>query len=183
LITRAVPRDRIGVTQHLTAVFAVKPDEAAALPVALALLGHPGPFTLVDGVRHARLVVLDGLPGDGRRNWRLRPRPPVAYLLFSVAYEGTLETLVAAMLEAFGDQLDEVFGRCEGFPADRSPAAVADFVHRHRHRGLITFSTYRASVAEIGRALALQQAMVAIVGAAPELDVATLRARLAEVPA
>ena len=188
VISRAVPADRTGVTRHLTAVFEVEPAEAASLQMVLGSLGSPGPFAAMPMVRHARLVVLDGLPDDARRNWRVRPRPPVAYLLFSAAYEGELEPFVAALVTSFGDRMAAVFGRCVGFPAEPSASAAASaaeitaFLRRHLHKGLITFSTYRGSLADIRRALALRDALVALVADAPGLDVAGLRARLALLP-
>ena len=183
LITRAVPADRTGVTRHLTAVFEVESAGAASLQMTLGSLGSPGPFAAMPMVRHARLVVLDGLPGDARRNWRIRPRPPVAYLLFSAAYEGELEPFVAALVTSFGDRMGAVFGRCVGFPADPAASAeISAFVRRHLQEGLITFSTYRGSLADIRRALALRDALVALVADAPGLDAAGLRARLALLP-
>ena len=186
VITRAVPADRTGATRHLTAVFEVESAEAASLQMTLGSLGSPGPFAAMPMVRHARLVVLDGLPGDARRNWRIRPRPPVAYLLFSAAYEGELEPFVAALVTSFGDRMAAVFGRCVGFPAEPSASAsaaeITAFLRRHLHKGLITFSTYRGSLADIRRALALRDALVALVADAPGFDVAGLRARLALVP-
>lgn len=184
LIVRAVPADRTGVTRHLTAVFEVESAEAASLQMVLGSLGSPGPFAAMPMVRHARLVVLDGLPGDARRNWRIRPRPPVAYLLFSAAFEGELESFVAALVTAFGDRMAVVFGRCVGFPdaPSASPAEVTAFLRRHLQKGLITFSTYRGSLADIRRALALRDALVAMVADAPGLDAAALRARLALLP-
>ena len=184
VITRAVPADRTGVTRHLTAVIEVESAEAASLQMTHGSLGSPGPFAAMPMVRHARLVVLDGLPGDARRNWRIRPRPPVAYLLFSAAYDGELEPFVAALVTSFDDRMAAVFGRCVGFPAEPSASAaeIAAFLRRHLHKGLITFSTSRGSLADIRRALALRDVLVALVADAPGFDVAGLRARLALLP-
>jgi hypothetical protein len=84
-------------------------DLLAAIPV-----GEASPFARVPGTHFARLVIIDRLAYEGRRE--RTPELGLQYLLFSSIFDGPLEDYLRALCARIPDEADEIWGGCVGAP-------------------------------------------------------------------
>lgn len=132
----------------------VAAGQAEALDRQLrALAGTPGspcfPFARLSGVHFGRLLVL----GDGA---------PTPRLLFSLDVDAPLQPRLDQLVQLAGEDLDQVFSHCEGYPGPggRGPQARLDYLRAHL-TGVTVFYAHAVgrSVEQVRQADALRAAI------------------------
>jgi hypothetical protein len=119
--------DVVGRLGTLTVIAPVQAGREAELSAALAALGQgaDSPFAAVRGTQLARLVVIDRLPFVELRR---------AHLLFGAAFDGPDDGYLAALHDAIGDTVQQIWGHCADFPDGADAAAFTTWMLARRIR-------------------------------------------------
>lgn len=151
----------------------IKDGHEAPLREALATFEKgTSPFEWVPGTHVARFSVINWLgTGDPTSRRRLRP----TRLLFSAVLDGPVEAWLWGLFEKQADSVEKIWQHCSGWPTGLRQAWTPWLLEQRlipTHQVI----AHNASVAEIGRGLALQQAMAELKYKAHLLTPAELRA-------
>jgi hypothetical protein len=170
LITSPPDPDTTGAMSHVTVLTAVLPDRRTVLAATMAAWTERSPFARVPGLHHARLTVLDDVPGRRRRT-----PPDPSYLVFAASLDGDADELPGRLVATMGDECDELWACCLGYPGRADADAFGAYLWAHRIVSELAFATYTASVGEVQRALEVQAGLGRIVERMPTLDARSLR--------
>jgi hypothetical protein len=155
---RGDPNIAIGGNVYaLTTLLEIRPGFADDLREAAQKLPRdPGPFGGVDGTHFARLVVLDRFAYEG-------PAPDAPdvrgeFLLFTAVIDGKeCRSYLRRLWEQGGDELREIWQRCENAPSGDDAAAFERWMVRHQLTARAFFRDYDGSVEEVKDALELRK--------------------------
>ena len=108
----------------------IKPGEADSLEPLFASMRHnltgneTLPFGSLRGVHFARFAVI---PGAEARNGK----PIADSLVWASSADGPLDAHLDDLVAVAGDGIDQIFGHCEGYPPERTPAARRAYLDNH----------------------------------------------------
>jgi hypothetical protein len=152
------------VTQALVVLAPLRGGEVDAARGAIAALHEP--FARVPGTHMARLQVLR----PSARRFRGRPRH---YVLLAADHDGAAEPWLAAAAR----ELDAVLSHCAFWPGPDDPAEVVRWARARELRvGFSIVGSPRATVGEVGEALALRERLGRFAAQTDGLDDAALHA-------
>jgi hypothetical protein len=143
---------------HLTSILAVKPEHRHALVARLNELPEPSPFARLPGTHYVRLAPFDHLGAD-------RPGEEVeqldgTYLLASFIFDGDPGRYLVSLARICRDEVEAIFGCCEGWPGARDLAAFSAWVRDRECDALHRFGALPATAGHIRRALDLRQRLI-----------------------
>jgi hypothetical protein len=157
--------DRAGQARALTTLVPIRAGEEEALRAHLRALprGAESPLARLGGLHVARWVVIGRLPADP-------PQPDVLaapQLLFTASVDGDAAAFVRALPAALGDELDAIWGRCDGYPG---AAGFAPWLLAHHLPTTFFVSAYPdATVGDVRSALAAREQALAFALRAQDL--------------
>lgn len=125
------------MSKDLTLIIPVIPDEVTALRQILHDMGQDvmhNPHVQFPRSRLTHFARFALLPDTMPAQTDLTP-----HLLFSSNYDGTLDEYLSELLK-ISPGLDEIFGRCEGYPGREH---FHEFVRRHHHDASAFFVAFR----------------------------------------
>jgi hypothetical protein len=151
--------DRLGTSlATFCALVPLTDADAARAEIERWPLGSDSPFTRLEQVHFARLVIIPGL----ERQVADQPADDLAapYLMFSVFFDGERDALLTALCEELSDEADGAWRHCRdypGHPRDHG-ATFRRWLEDHRVAATAIFGAYPdASVADVRRALAFRE--------------------------
>jgi hypothetical protein len=143
--------DAVGSLCTLTVIAPVSPGEELPLKRELAAFGEGGhsPLADVTGTHLARFIVIDKLPYIAlKRN----------HLLFGVVFDDPWDEYLPALHAAFGDRVERIWGRCDGYPHGADAPTFAAWMLEHRIPARAVVAAYpNARLADVQRALRLRR--------------------------
>lgn len=114
--------------EALTVCAVVRPTELADLrdrvakvaadPAGNALL----PFRELPAVHFARLMLVDGAPAGAPGHW---------YLVLTIDCDAPGRRTLQQLAERAGPGLDELYGRCDGYPVEPTPSTRLSYLRAH----------------------------------------------------
>jgi hypothetical protein len=122
------------------------------------------PFAELPGLHFARLFVLE-------ETRDLAGTPIPAQLVFLSDVDSPSGRYLPAFVEAFGDQLDDIFGHCVAWPAAaHGLRARVDFLRAHQVRAAAAYvNTVGRSVEQVQLEMALREAIEDLLDRSPNL--------------
>lgn len=118
--------------------------------------GDLSPLAQVGGTHFARWVVMDAPVFEGGRqrhdSWSA-PR-----LLFTSNFDGPLGPYLERLRTALGEQADQVWGHCDGFPGHQDAGAFAAWIQHHQVDSSLFYAAYgEQTVEEVQGNLAMRR--------------------------
>lgn len=175
--------DRNGQARALNVFTPIAAGEEQPLHAYLAAFGRGPASPLSRSVRthFARWVIIDRLPSEAV------PKPDVLrrnQLLFTSSFDGDQRSYLEDLTAVLGDEIPQIWGRCEGYPGLAAPAAFVDWLLEHRVRSSFFVAAYnKSTVHDVRSALAAREQTIAFALKAQELDAdARLRAFREDFP-
>lgn len=165
-------QNRVGGLVAVNVAAAVLAGRAPAVDAALAGFGAgaESPFARLGGVHFGRFVVLRDTPAQGRE-----------VLWMSVTADGTYERVVAAIRARMPAEAEAVWSHCAGWPGLADPHAVERFFAARRvDCDYFLAGLPAASVADVGRAVALRARVARFAAETQDAPPEGLRARVRE---
>ena len=145
---------------HLTSILAVETGREPALAARLRALSgaDPSPFTRLPATHYVRLAPFDRLganvPGE-----EVEPVEGT-YLLVSFIFDGDPDRYLVALARVCRQEVEDIFGCCEGWPGPRDLAAFATWVRSGEQSALHRFGALPASAPHIRSVLDLRQQLI-----------------------
>lgn len=173
--------NRSGQAYALMVMTPVRGGEEAALRGDLAALppGAQSPLGRLGTTHFARWLVLSQLVEQGQSYER--DTLGSTYLIFTSNFDGELDDYVDGLLEHLGEELDQIWGHCVGYPGRDDPEAFAAYLRHNTIETSLFFSAYPdATVARVLAALELRQRLTAFAIATQGLPPDELRAAYAQ---
>lgn len=167
-----------GVSQKLTVITPIHPGNEDGLRAWLEGLpkGDDSPFSALGRTHFVRCVVIDGLVWEGPP--QVKDHLSLSYLLFSVVFDGEVDSYLRAMCARIPNVIDQIWGRCVGYPGRQPPSRFLRYMLHNRIDATFFLSgTPNATVEDIRRALTLRGQVRAFVRAAQGLEPRELQAR------
>jgi hypothetical protein len=138
--------------------------------------GRRSPFASLHGTHFARLTLVPRL--RDRKGQELR-RVPVC-LFFAVEFEMFVGGYLELLCTSLGQQADDIFGGCVGYPGTGAPAAFVSWMLDHRvPAGFSLHGNPGATADEVQSSLELRERIIAFALETRGLDPAALRERWA----
>ena len=135
-------RNRSGQAYSLTVLTVVRRGEVNALAQRLAALptGAASPLARVPGTHFARWVIVDDVVYEGPP--QRRDHLKAARLLFTSNFDGPLEDYLDRMCAELGNDADDIWGACAGYPGSHDPAAWVAWLTIHQIDSALFFAAY-----------------------------------------
>jgi hypothetical protein len=155
---------------QLTAILAVRQSEEHALAARLRQLavGETSPFARLPAIHYVRLAPFNRLGAD-RRGEEVEELG-AAYLLASLVFDGDPDRFLMSLGRVCRQEVEEIFGCCEGWPGRSDLAAFAAWIRRHECDPLHHFGALPATSPQIRTALALRQRIIGFAVATQDLS-------------
>jgi hypothetical protein len=168
--------DVSGQAFALTVLTPIADGQVDALRVYLERLrdgGEPGPLARLPRTHFGRWVIVPGFVAEGEREPDQLTTP---HLLFTVCFDGELDSYLAELGTELAAEAGEIWGRCAGCPRPAAGAALTDYLLAHRIKtGFFVAAYGKATVPEVRAALAQREALIEFAQQAQEMDDATRR--------
>jgi hypothetical protein len=174
-------RNVTGTAYALTVFAPIIPGHETELCDTIERLarGEASPLARLGTVHTSRLQIFDHLvhQGPSQEPDRLRSN----YLVFTAAFDGSLEGFLDALLERLPREADSWWRHCVGYPGVAQAAAFKTWIrHNQIHTSLFAAAAPNESVAEVRASLALRDRLLAFAIAAQGLEAAELLRRFRE---
>jgi hypothetical protein len=175
--------DRSGQARALTTFAPIIPGREAGLHAHVNAFprGADSPLARSPRTHVARWVIIDRLPTHkvDRPDYLRRN-----HLLFSASFDGEETSYLTELAEQLGDEVEAIWGNCEGFPAGTTGERFAAWLLERRVPNSFFFSAYpHATLPDVRNALAAREQALDFALRAQSLDPAErLRAFRAEFP-
>jgi hypothetical protein len=138
--------------------------------------GRRSPFASMPGTHFARLTLVPRLLD--RNDNELRQVP--FCLFFAAEFDMFVGGYLEMLCTALGEQADEIFGRCVGYPATGAPPAFVSWMLEHRvPAGFSLHGNPGATADEVVSSLELRDRIIAFAVETRNLGPAALRERWA----
>jgi hypothetical protein len=137
--------------------------------------GADSPLARLRTIHFARLLVLHDLVYQGPP--QVRDTLQSAYLIFISNFDGDLEPYLESMLDVMGEEVQQAWAHCVGFPgtADRA-RCIAYLVHNQLDTTFFVTAYPEATVSDVLTSLALRSRIADFAIAGQTMDPATLMA-------
>jgi hypothetical protein len=168
--------NRPGVAYHLTAVVPVRADRQPELPLRLGELAdlRPSPFAQLPATHYVRLAPFSHL-GASRPGEHIE-RLHAGYLLTSIIFDGDPDRYLLALARRCRQQVEDIWGCCEGCPPAGDATAFAAWLRGHELAALHCFATIPdATAPRIRAALSLRRRLIRFAVATQDCAPAGLR--------
>jgi hypothetical protein len=166
----------VGRTYSLLVLTPIRPGQEDALHAYLeALAGDGSPLARLPRTHLARWLILDDMPAPPGLD--LHDPLGGAYLLFTSAFDGDLDSYLDELAARLGPEAGEIWGRCIGCPQPAEGAALKAYLGRNQIDCGFAFAAYPdASVAQIRAALDKRERLIAFAIRAQDLEPGQRRA-------
>jgi hypothetical protein len=169
--------NRSGQAYALMVWTPIRDGEAQPLREYLAKLptGENSPLARLGTTHFARWLVLPDLVYQGPPQEPDHLQSP--YLLFTSNFDGELEPYLTALGHHLGDEADQIWGRCVGYPGSNDRDAFAAYLRRNQIDSTFFYSAYPdATVAAVRDALHRRERVIQFAISSQGLPPAQLRA-------
>jgi hypothetical protein len=179
-------RNITGTAYALTVFTAIIPGHEEELREEIESLprGDASPLARLEQLHTSRLQIIDHLIYQGAPQQRDELKSN--YLLFTAAFDGTLDSFLDALVEKVGPDADRWWRHCVAYPALADRAAFGRWIRRNQvHTTLFAVASQNQSVATVRESLALRERVlefaIAAQGLSPEELQERFRRTFAEV--
>jgi hypothetical protein len=159
---------------HLTSILAVKAGQEPTLAGRLQALtaANPSPFARLPATHYVRLAPFDHLGANvpGEEEELLGG----TYLLVSLIFDGDPDRYLVALARVCAQEVEGIFGCCEGWAGTRDLAAFAALVRGSERPALHRFGALPASAPHIRSVLDLRRRLIAFAVETQDLSAADL---------
>ena len=123
------------------------------------------------------VIVADFVPDDARTPDHLAS----AYLLFTVCFDGPLDSYLDELCDELAGEAPAIWGRCAGAPDPPAGAALKAYLRAHHAKtGYFVAAYPQATVGQVRAALEQREAVIAFARSAQSMDAAQLKAAFLE---
>ncbi|MFN8373882.1 MAG: hypothetical protein U0694_13530 [Anaerolineae bacterium] len=143
----------------LTVITKIKREEVEALRTFLTVIGKD-----IKGKRDNKYVLFSELETTHFARWVIINDYGEPHLMFSSNHDGTWEEYIDLLITKIGPALDEIWGRCEGYPGGRTQnpeqfrAAFKQYISQHYYEADTFYLGYRGvKVTELKGYLKIQE--------------------------
>ncbi len=145
---------------QLTAILAVRDSEEHALADRLRALSalETSPFARLPATHYVRLAPFNRLGAD--RPGEVVEELGAAYMLASLVFDGDPNRYLMSLARVCPKEVEEIFGRCHGWPGRSDLAAFAAWILGHECAPLHRFGASPVTSPSVLAALALRQRIV-----------------------
>lgn len=155
-------KNTAGQMYALTVFTPVIPDRLSTLAATLANLPRqPSPLARLGATHFARFVIVRDFVSDASQ-----PEPeslPSPYLLFSAAFDGTLDGYLDDLCQELAAEAQEIWGCCMGAPEPAQGRELKAYLRHNQIQTGLFFSAYPdADVDTVTAALTLRAQMIAL---------------------
>lgn len=155
-------RNITGTAYALTMFTAIIPghEEEVRAVIESVPLGKDSPLARLGTVHTSRLQIFDHLVYQGPPAQRDELKGN--YLVFTAAFDGTLDPFLDALIARLGPEADSWWRHCVGYPGLADRAAFGRWVrHNQLHTSLFAVASKNESVANVVESLALREKVLA----------------------
>jgi hypothetical protein len=171
--------DRSGQAGALTVLTPIAPGAEPDLRAYLeGLGGRPSPLARLPRTHFGRWVIVSELVAEDE------PEPDHLagpHLLFTVCFDGPVDTYLDALCDELAAEAQELWGRCTGAPQPPAGAPLKAYLRAHHHKtGFFVAAYPQATVGHVRAALAQRDETIAFARVAQAMDPARLQAAFLE---